>query len=105
MTILDAALPSDHHIDDFRLAPGSGNDSINQLPDNLLVVGRERWRFVPEAGDGYYLHPKTTLFLCWAEGLVARVGLTDLGHFRLSPDAIGGRISPQFGRLPLRAWV
>ena len=31
--------------------------------------------------------------------------MTDLGHFRLSPDAIGGRISPQFDRLPLRAWV
>ena len=32
-------------------------------------------------------------------------GMTDLGHFRLSPDAIGWCISPQFGRLPLRAWV
>ncbi len=36
---------------------------------------------------------------------LARSGLTDLGYFRLSPEAIGGPISPQFGRLPLRAWV
>jgi len=31
--------------------------------------------------------------------------MTALGHFRLSPEAIGWGISPQFGRLPLRAWV
>ena len=32
-------------------------------------------------------------------------GMTDLGHFRLSPEANGWCVSPQFGRLPLRAWV
>ena len=32
-------------------------------------------------------------------------GMTDLCHFRLSPDAIDTCISPQFGRVPLRAQV
>jgi len=31
--------------------------------------------------------------------------LTDLGHFRLSPETPGWGISPQFGRPPLHAWV
>jgi len=34
-----------------------------------------------------------------------RAGMTDMAHFRRSPNSIGRCFSPQFGRLLLRAWV
>ena len=51
-------------------------------------------------GGGHLSHLDASLA---CSGLPARV--TDLGHFRLSLDAMGWSISPQFGPLPLRAQV